>query len=69
MKAVFTIDFEAQEEMYQFEHWLKQYIPFNVTILPDTKELYEKDPHFKELVKGYNKAKKLRDEYINKHNH
>lgn len=33
-------------------------------ILPDTEEFYENDNHFKTLVKGVKKAKRLRDDYI-----
>ena len=35
-----------------------------VKILPDTTELYEKDPHFKMLAKEEKKAKKMKADYI-----
>lgn len=41
---------------------------FNVIsykIIPDTKDLYEKDPTFKKMVKAYKSAQKIKDEYIN----
>ena len=38
-------------------------------VLPDTKELYENDSHFKKLTKAYYEAKRLRNDYINEHNY
>ena len=44
---------------------------FNVVdyqVLPDTKNLYENDTHFKSLTKKYYEIKKLRNDYINEKN-
>ena len=38
-------------------------------VLPDTKDLYENDSHFKKLTKAYYEAKRLRNDYINEHNY
>lgn len=37
-------------------------------VVPDTQELYEKDPTFKKLVKKEKEAKKEKQDYINKNN-
>ena len=38
-------------------------------VLPDTKDLYENDSHFKKLTKAYYEAKRIRNDYINEHNY
>ena len=38
-------------------------------VLPDTKDLYENDSHFKKLTKAYYEAKRLRNDYINEHDY
>ena len=64
-----TLELENNEEVLSFEHWIKQYVNVkDLTILPDTKELYENDTHFKKLTKKYYEAKKLRNDYINDKN-
>ena len=64
-----TLELENNEEVLSFEHWIKQYVNVkDLTILPDTKELYENDCHFKKLTKKYYEAKKLRNDYINDKN-
>ncbi len=64
-----TLELENNEEVLSFEHWIKQYVNVkDLTILPDTKELYENDSHFKKLTKKYYEAKKLRNDYINDKN-
>ena len=68
LKANFLIEFKTEEELYQFETWLKNYLDFKVTILPDTKQLYQDDANFKELAKRYKKAKKVYNDYINNNN-
>jgi len=67
MKANFLIDFEDEQEVYQFETWLKQYVNFKVTIVTDTSKLWEdKDSTFIELYNNQKKARKLYQDYINK---
>ena len=68
MKANFLIEFKTEEELYQFETWLKNYLDFKVTILPDTKQLYQDDPTFRELTKHLKDCKKIYNDYINTHN-
>jgi hypothetical protein len=38
----------------------------NYQVLTDTKDLYENDSYFKKITSEYYKAKKLRNDYINK---
>ena len=38
----------------------------NYQVLTDTKDLYENDSYFKKITGEYYKAKKLRNDYINK---
>lgn len=40
----------------------------DLKILPDTRELYEKDEHFRKILKGIKKSNLEKDRYINKHN-
>ena len=68
MKANFLIEFDSLEELHQFEEWLKRYIKFDVTILPDTKAMYDNDPNFRELTKHLKDCKKIYNDYINEHN-
>lgn len=70
MRAVnLTVKFESNEEALRFEKWLNQYVEItDFVLLPDTKELYEKDTTFKKLTNEYYKAKKLRNDYINEYN-
>lgn len=46
------------------QHLNEHFEVISFKILPDTEELYENDPHFKQLVKGVKKAQRLRDDYI-----
>ena len=69
MKANFLIEFETIEEFYEFETWLKRHLKFDVTILPDTKELYDKDPNLRELTKHLKECKKIYNDYINENNY
>ena len=65
-KASFTIDFESKEKIYEFENWLQSFFeePINITILPDTSNLYKTDETFRQLVKAEKDAKKLKADYI-----
>lgn len=68
-KVNITLEFENDEEAFSFQEWIKKYVSvFDFTLLSDTKEMYEKDSHFRKITSEYKKAKKIRDEYINKHN-
>ena len=68
MKTVnLTIELQDEKEVLAFENWLKQYVNIkDIIILPDTKELYESDKHFRDLTKSYKDARKARNNYINK---
>ncbi len=66
-KVNFTIELDSDEEILQFEMWLEQHVNITgVTILPDTKDLYENDKYFRKLCKDSKTSKQIRDNYINK---
>ena len=66
-KVNFTIELDSDEEILQFELFLEQYVKIiDLVILPDTKELYANDKHFKDMTKKYYALKKVRNDYINK---
>ena len=51
------------------EDYLRQNLKvINYKIIPDTKELYDSDKHFRKLVKDVKTVTKIKDEYINDHN-
>ena len=66
MKANFLIEFEDTDECDRFELWLRQYVDYQVTRLPDTSELYETDENFRKLCGGLKIAKQKYNDYINK---
>ena len=69
-KVNLTIELESNEEIQRFESWIKD-VGVNVidlTILTDTKELYESDEHFKDITKQYYAIKRIRNNYINLNN-
>jgi len=37
-------------------------------VIKDTRELYKNDPNFMKIVKAEKKAKKIKQDYIHKHN-
>jgi hypothetical protein len=62
----FTIELESDEELLRFECWLGDLVKVkDLTILTDTKELYESDSTFRKLTKAYKDARRLRNDYIN----
>ena len=66
-KVNLTIELLDEEEIYQFEHWIRQYVSVtDFMILTDTKELYDTDTHFRKITKEYLDAKRVRNDYINK---
>lgn len=68
-KVNLTIELRDNEEIQAFEYWINRYVKVtDFTHLSDTKDLYEKDLYFKKITKEYYKAKKARNDYINKHN-
>lgn len=59
-----------EHDLLNFEGWLRQNLDvIDLKILPNTKDLYNDDPHFKKLVKGVKSAQRIRDKYINDHNY
>lgn len=70
-KKTINMTFKLEEtQVNNFESWFRQneeVIDFK--ILPDTEKLYETDKHFQEIVKKVKTAQRIRDEYINNHNH
>lgn len=64
-----TIEVDSDEEAFVFQSWLSDFVKiYDFSLLSDTKELYEKDSHFRKITSEYKKAKKIRNEYINKNN-
>lgn len=70
MKTVnFTIELADDEEILRFEHWLKDLVNVkDLTILPDTRDLYDTDRKFRELCMKEKAARRYKNDYINKHN-
>jgi len=66
VKLSLLIDFEDKDISNAFEVWLKGYIDFQTTVLPDTKELYNTDTNFKALCKAEKLAKRAKNDYIAK---
>lgn len=65
----FTIELEDNEELMRFEYWLKDLVNVkDLQIIPDTKDLYENDTHFRKITKIYRDARRVRNDYINEHN-
>ena len=66
-KVNLTIELTDNKEIMEFEHWIRYYVNIiDFVILPDTKELYANDSHFKKLTKDYYRMKQVRNDYINK---
>lgn len=69
----FNVTFKTTNEVYIFvTNWMRSY-PDDIEIiseeiLPDTNELYQNDPKFKQIVKDYKKMKNDKLDYILKHN-
>lgn len=74
MSRIINITFQIEDNdqvEYAFEKELRDMFGSSVkdyTVIPDTKNLYETDSHFKKLTSEYYKAKKIRNDYINNHN-
>ena len=70
---VFNVTFKTTNEVYIFVmNWMRSY-PDDIEIiseeiLPNTNELYQKDPKFKQMVKDYKQMKNDKLDYILKHN-
>jgi hypothetical protein len=53
-----------------FEDWLNENFKLiNFKVVADTNQLYEDDPTFRKLVKAVKEAQRIKDLYINEHNH
>lgn len=58
------------EQINTFEENLRHWFQvMDFRIIPDTDKLYNEDHTFKKLSKAVKDAKKVRDQYINKHNY
>jgi len=66
----FSITFKCTNERYAgILKWLSYvYEVVSDSVIPNTKELYENDSHFKKLVKAEKEARRNKLDYINKHN-
>ena len=71
MKKTINMTFKMNEEnIVRFESWFRQQEEvIDFRIIPDTSKLYEEDSNFKKLVKAVKDAQRVRDIYINEHNH
>jgi ribosomal protein S6 len=71
MKKTINMTFKMDAtQVNNFENWFRQQEEvIDFKILPNTEKLYEDDKHFQEIVKKVKAAQKVRDEYINLHNH
>ena len=68
IKINITLEIE-KEELNTLEDVLRnRYNVIDLSILPDTKELYNNDPIFKKLVKAVRDAQRVKNDYINEHN-
>ena len=69
MKTV-NITLEVSEmHLTDLERYLERtFTLISYRVIPDTKELYEKDNYFKNIVKNVKKSTEIRDNYINKYN-
>jgi hypothetical protein len=67
MKKKLNITLELDEyEVSKFEYWLRNNVNvLDFLIVPDTSELYKRDPVFKKLSKAVKDAKLGRDRYYN----
>jgi len=64
-----TLELENLDECRSFELWILKYTPIKkFIILPDTNELYNNDPAFRKIESELKKLKKIKNDYINKHN-
>ena len=64
-----TIELLDEQQIYDFEKFIRKEVTVkDFIILPDTKELYENDLHFKDITKQYYAIKRIRNTYINEHN-
>lgn len=72
MKVNITIDLKDAQQAHDLEKYLRNHMlpeyKIDFVNLPDTKQLYDTDLHFRKLVKGVKDAKRLRDNYIHKNN-
>lgn len=70
-KKTINMTFKIEEsQVNNFENWFRQQEEvIDFKILPETEKLYSEDNHFKKLVKTVKDAQRVRDNYINNHNH
>lgn len=70
-KKTINMTFKIEEsQINNFENWFRQQEEvIDFKILPETEKLYNEDEHFKKLVKSVKDAQRVRDNYINEHNH
>ena len=68
--GTFNITFKTTNERYVgVLNWLSEVTEvISESVVPDTKDLYENDTHFKKLVKAEKEARNNKLDYINKYN-
>jgi hypothetical protein len=68
MKVSITFNL-SESELPNFEYWIRDLVDvIDIRVLPDTKELFEKDKYFKKLIKNKRELGLEIDRYINEHN-
>ena len=64
-----TVECDSPEQAHYFEIEVRKMVKVkDCRIVSDTKELYDEDPIFRIISKGFRDAKKIRNDYINEHN-
>ena len=64
-----TVVLDNDEQVYHFENFIRKQVDVkDFQIVPDTKELYENNTHFRKLTKAYYYARKQRNDFINEYN-
>ena len=68
-KVNFTLECETDEQAYFLDIFLRDnYKVLDYSMLPDTKQLYEDNKHFRSLVGAVRKVQRIKNDYINNYN-
>ena len=70
MKVNLTVEMADKEETLAFINFIEQHANIiDWSVLTDTKKMYAEDCFFKNITNTFNRAKKVRNDYINNNNH
>ncbi len=68
-KVNITLDCVSDEQAYFLEQFLSDnYDNVSMQYLPDTKDLYDKSPNFRKMIKAKKTINKEINDYINEYN-